>query len=451
MNGDGALDEALAHYAAGRSQQALDGLLAIPNIGRTPAGCTLVASLMVDLGRAAEALPYVAAGLRLAPGEPALLSAAGRVYQALGRWSDALAVFDRALAVGATADRHRDRGWALHKGGRFADAIADFDAALQLDPGDADAETCRGMARLISGDYALGLRDYEARYRRRHFPVRMPDLFDCPTWRGEDLAGKRILVHAEQGLGDAIQFARMASLLAARGADVVLGAPARLVRLLTPLVGPHVAVRDVSLPDEHFDFTVPLMSLPQRLGVTLDTVPWSGPYLAAEPERVDAWRQRLGDDGRRLIGVVWQGNPAGSVDVGRSMPLASLAPLAKLKTVRLVALQKTHGLDQLADLPAGMRVETLGDTFDDGPDAFADTAAVMALCDTIVTSDTAPAHLAGALGRPGIVLLQHVPDWRWGASGTTTPWYPTLRLARQPRPDDWGAAVARAVKLFKAG
>lgn len=451
MSAPSALDQALAHYSAGRLQPALDGLLAIPNITRAPAGCSLVAGLLVDLGRPDEALPYVETGLKLAPGEPTLLTTAGRVLQALGRWTEALAAYDRALAAGATADRHRDRGWALHRVGRFQAAIADFDAAVALDPFDTDAITCRGMARLITGDYAGGLPDYEARYRRRHFPVKMPDVFDCPVWRGEDLSAKRILVHAEQGLGDAIQFARLAPLLVERGAEVVLGAPARLLRLFRPLAGERVAVRDASLPGEAFDYTVPLMSLPHRLGLTLDAALWTGPYLEAEPERVDFWRARLGDDGRRRVGVVWQGNPAGSIDVGRSPPLAALAPLARQKGLRLIALQKTHGLDQLEALPKGMQVETFGDGFDDGPDAFVDTAAVMALCDVVVSSDTAPAHLAGALGRPGVVLLQHVPDWRWGFEGTATPWYPTLRLARQPRAGDWYAAVARALKLLKAG
>lgn len=451
MNAGSAIDAALAHYAAGRSQEALDGLMAIPNVTRTPAGCNLIAGLLTDLNRAGDALPYLKAGLALAPADPALLTAAGKALAALNRWTEAEPAYDKALAAGATADRLRDRGWARVKLGRLPAAIADFDAALALDPGDTDSLTCRGMARLLMGDYAAGLPDYEARYRRRHMPVRMPDQFDCPVWPGGDPAGKTILAHAEQGLGDAIQFSRMARVLADRGANVVLGTPARLLRLFAPLAGDGVAVRDTSLPGETFDYTVPLMSLPHRLGVTPSTIPWPGPYLRAEPERVAVWRDRLGDDGRKIIGVVWQGNPSGSIDVGRSLPLALLEPIAKLRGVRLIALQKGHGIDQIADLPAAMRVETLGDDFDTGGDAFLDTAAVMSLCHQIVTTDTAPAHLAGALGLPAIVLLQHVPDWRWGVEGATTPWYPTLKLARQPRPGDWQGAVGRAVKLLRAG
>lgn len=451
MNAGSAIDAALAHYAAGRSQEALDGLLAIPNVTRAPAGCHLIASLLTDLNRPGDALPYLKAGLALAPTDPALLTAAGKALSALNRWAEAEPAYDKALAAGATADRLRDRGWARVKLGRLPAAIADFDAALALDPDDTDSLTCRGMARLLMGDYAAGLPDYEARYRRRHMPVHMPDLFDCPVWPGGDPAGKTILAHAEQGLGDAIQFARMARVLADRGAKVVLGTPARLLRLFAPLAGDGVVVRDTSLPGETFDFTVPLMSLPHRLGLTWGTIPWPGPYLKAEPDRITRWRDRLGDDGRKIIGIVWQGNPAGSVDVGRSLPLALLQPIAKLRGVRLIALQKGHGLDQTADLPATMRVETLGDDFDTGGDAFLDTTAVMSLCHSIVTTDTAPAHLAGALGLPAIVLLQHVPDWRWCVEGTTTPWYPTLKLARQPRAGDWEGAVGRAVKLIRAG
>lgn len=444
------LDQALAHYAAGRSQRALDILVTIPGVTRTPAGCHLIAGLLIDLGRCDEALPHLAAARTLAPGDAGLHSTTGRAYQGLGRFAEAHAAFERALAAGRSAERLRDRGWARHKLGRFAEAIADFDAALALDPDDADAETCRGLSRLICGDYPGGLADYEARYRRRHFPVTVPAGCAAPLWRGEAVAGKRVLVFAEQGLGDAIQFARMARPLAALGAAVTLAVPRRLLRLLAPLAGDGVVVRDLADVGDA-DLAVPLLSLPHRLGVTLATIPWSGPYLRAEPERVARWRQHLGDDRRRRVGVVWQGNPAGAIDVGRSPPLASLEPLARQVGIRLIALQKTHGLAQLDGLPAGMAVETLGGAFDSGPDGFLDTAALMTLCDAVVSGDTAVAHLAGALGLPAYVLLQSVPDWRWGSRAAATPWYPSLRLIRQETPGDWRGVGARLAALLAQG
>jgi hypothetical protein len=178
------------------------------------------------------------------------------------------------------------------------------------------------------------------------------------------------------------------------------------------------------------------MSLPLRLGIELNAIPNQVPYLKPETELVARWTQRIGDAGFK-IGIVWQGNPQVSDDAGRSFPLAGLAPLGRLPGVRLIALQKHDGLDQLMHLPPGAAVQTLGEEFDSGPDAFIDTAAVMSNLDLIVTADTATAHLAGALGRPAWVALQYVPDWRWLLDRQDSPWYPTLRLFRQQSAGDW--------------
>ena len=164
--------------------------------------------------------------------------------------------------------------------------------------------------------------------------------------------------------------------------------------------------------------------------------------MAREPERVARWRDALPRDGLR-IGIAWQGNPNAKIDAGRSIPLAQFAPLARIAGVRLVSLQKGHGLDQIEALPDGIEVVTLGDQFDTGPDAFVDTAAVMATLDLVVTSDTSIAHLAGALGRPVWVALRHVPDWRWLLGREDSPWYPTMRLFRQTRPDYWTDVFTR--------
>ena len=198
------------------------------------------------------------------------------------------------------------------------------------------------------------------------------------------------------------------------------------------------SVRLVAAPPtgEAFDFQCALMSLPGTFGTSCENLPSSVPYLFAEEGMVARWRERLGDHGLK-IGICWQGNPDGKADIGRSFPLRCFQPLAAISGVRLISLQKAHGLDQLENLPSGMEVETLGEEFDGGPDTFIDTAAVMSCLHLIITSDTSVAHLAGALGRPVWVALKHVPDWRWMLGRSDSPWYSTMRLYRQAIRDDW--------------
>jgi hypothetical protein len=194
-----------------------------------------------------------------------------------------------------------------------------------------------------------------------------------------------------------------------------------------------------SIPPD-FDYQAALMSLPLLLG-TGSSPPVQIPYLRAENERAEKWRNRLGDDGFR-IGICWQGNKQTSIDGGRSFSLSHFEVLSSIPGVRLISLQKNDGVEQLADLPGGMVVETPGDDFDAGPDAFVDSAGLMMLLDLVITSDTAIAHLAGALGRPVWLVLKHVPDWRWLLDRSDSPWYPTMRLFRQPREGDWTGVFA---------
>ena len=178
------------------------------------------------------------------------------------------------------------------------------------------------------------------------------------------------------------------------------------------------------------------MSLPHRLGTDLMSIPNSVPYLRAEDALIARWRERIGEHGFK-IGIAWQGNPQGTIDQGRSIPLAEYFALARFPGVRLISLQKHHGLDQLAALPEDVTIETLGEDFDNGPDAFIDTAAVMRSLDLVITSDTSIAHLAGALGRPMWVALKYVPHWVWLLDREDSPWYPTMRLFRQSERDNW--------------
>ncbi len=197
-----------------------------------------------------------------------------------------------------------------------------------------------------------------------------------------------------------------------------------------------------------FDYAIPLMSLPLALGMP-GPLAASAPYLYAEPERIALWRDRIGSAGLR-IGISWQGSDAGRIQ-GTAIPLRCFEALAQIPNVRLISLQKNEGTDQLGNLPAGMKVETLGADFDAGEDAFLDTAAVMENLDLVITIDTSIAHLAGALGRPAWVALNHVPDWRWLLNRTDSDWYPTLRLFRQPADGDWSGPVAQMTARLQTG
>jgi len=207
-----------------------------------------------------------------------------------------------------------------------------------------------------------------------------------------------------------------------------------------PLKTPVQFLADVPA-NAHFDYRAHLWSVPRLLRTTLDTIPGGVPYFIAEPERVARLASLLPKDTFN-IGIAWQGNPARKVDAGRSVPLRAFAPLAAIPGVQLVSLQRTHGLEQLRDLPNGMSVLEPGDDFDAGVDAFVDTAALMQSLDLVIASDSAVAHLAGAMGRPTWLALKHVPEWRWLLERGDTPWYPTMRLFRQPARGDWDAVVA---------
>jgi hypothetical protein len=305
---------------------------------------------------------------------------------------------------------------------------------LALKPGYAEAHLNRGLARLLTGDWPRGWIDFEYRWKQRDYRSRRSGA-DAPEWSGEDLSGRSILAYDEEGLGDTIQFCRYLLLLSERGANVTFLLRSKLAGLLKTLSGNVRLVSEVRAGD-HFDFQVPLLSLPYRFGTELRNVPSQVPYLSADTGLAARWAKKLGAPGFK-IGICWQGSPAATIDIGRSLPLRMFFPLSPVPGVRLISLQKHHGLDQLAELPAGMTVETLGDHFDSGPDAFADSAAVMQSLDLIVTSDTSIAHVAGALGRPVWLALKYVPDWRWMAEGHETPWYPSMRLFRQKKPGDW--------------
>jgi hypothetical protein len=270
----------------------------------------------------------------------------------------------------------------------------------------------------------------------------LPDL-GRPPWKGEPLGGQTILLHSEQGLGDTLQFIRYASAVRKRGGRVVAACQAPLVALLASCPGVDQVVPRESGPWPEFDVQAPLMSLPFLLGTMAAEVP----YLSADAERVDRWRPTLDRVPGLRVGVVWQGNPQHPSDARRSFPLEQLAPVAAVPGVRLISLQHGEGREQLGHFP----IEELESEGVTAPGDFLDSAAVMTQLDLLITVDSAPAHLAGALGVRTWVALPFAADWRWGIDREESPWYPSLRLFRQKTPGDWDNVFGGMAERLRAG
>jgi len=317
--------------------------------------------------------------------------------------------------------------------GRRDPAFKSFDAAIAAAPDYHDAYYHRGSARLLTGQFQAGWRDFEHRWKVADCGFDRP-ILEAAEWQGEPLKGKSLVVYSEQGLGDTIQFARFLPDIARTGAKVTFLCHPNLIRLFQVFAG-EMELTGLVEADRRFDFQCALMSLPLRLGIGLEDIPRGGSYLVPENDLVAAWQTRIGETGFK-VGLCWQGNPEGTIDKGRSILLEKYLPLASVPGVRLISLQKDHGLEQLSRLPPAMNIETLH-AFDGGKDSFIDTAAIMQNLDLVITSDTAIPHLAGALNRPAWVALKHIPDWRWMIERDDSPWYKSLRLFRQPVPGDW--------------
>ena len=391
-----------------------------------------------------EALESYDRAIKLESDHAAAFGNRGVVLHRLGRMGEALGSFDHALRLRPDyVDALNNRGNALVGLNQLEEAVDNFDRALKFRPDDVGTRWNRGLLLLLMGKFSEGWKGYE--WRRKKSDIWTERDFPGPEWQGDTSPGTRLLLYAEQGLGDTIQFARFAPMLAKRGLVVSLEVQRPLKGLLDGLENVTIFRRGENSPP--YKAHCPLMSVPFVLQMALDGIRAEAPpYLAARQDLVERWRTRLPTDGLR-VGVAWQGDPRRKADLGRSIPARAFAPLARMEGVTLISLQKNDGVDQLRDLPADMRIVSFGD-LDRGPDAFLDTAAIMMNLDLVITSDTSIAHLAGALGRPVWVALQHVPDWRWMLERGDSPWYPSMRLFRQSRPDDWINVVSEmAIEL----
>lgn len=401
-----------------------------------------LAEVQREMGRIDMAEESLRTAVAEAPDNVTALNNLGNLLREIGRPDESAAVLRRAIEVDPGFFRAwNNLGSALRDTGDLAAALAAYDRALELKPDHAEARLNRSMAMLAAGDYENGWAEYEWRWRgARENPGAWPN-FKQPQWHGEPPDGRSILLHAEQGFGDALQFVRYAPLVAARGARVILECPGELARLFARLPGvAQVVPKGAVLPA--FDLHCPLMSLPLACGTTLATVPNAMPYLVADPAKVQGWRERLGGQAGMRVGIVWAGNPrrhdpvAHLVDRRRSIHLRQLEALLAVPGVRFFSLQKGEAEAQIAEVGANL-TSLAADLHD-----FDDTAAVMAALDLVITVDTSVAHLAGGLARPVWVLSRFDACWRWGQAGEATPWYPTMRILRQKRYGDWSDVLA---------
>jgi len=367
-----------------------------------------------------------------------------------GRFEEAIPVFERAETLGHRAAAS-NRGNSLLDLGRMDEALRAHELAVESEPASPGAIYNLSLTRLRMGDWKQGWRDYEARWSFREVH-RNPMVFRQPRWQGEPLEGGRILLHAEQGLGDCIQFCRYATLVAERGGEIILQVREPVERLMASLAVVHTGqavIAPLGIEPPAFDLECPLMSLPAVFGTTTETVPWPGAYLGAEPELVFDKRKQfpsIHPDKRSAkkqlrVGIAWAGNPNYRADRRRSTELATLLPLLRTSGITWISLQKGPAAEQLADLP--------GDIFvwdgSSGESDLAEAAALIATLDLVITTDTCIAHLAGAMAKPVWIMLPHLGDWRWMQKIETTPWYPTVRLFRQSTPGDWDGVLRRVI------
>jgi tetratricopeptide (TPR) repeat protein len=459
------------------------------------AWCNL-ASALLESKKSEEALECGQRAIALRPDFADAMINIGAALILQRKFAEAIAYYQEALQL--KPESHlpiENMGIALHELGRFAESAAHLEQALQLKADSAAARSMNATQNLLLGNFEHGWAEYEWRWKTGQLPVR--ELGE-PRWQGESLAGKTILIWAEQGLGDTLQFVRYAALVKKLGAAVLFECQQPLYKLLAGhaatrglramLAIDHLFAEGDELPP--FDYQIPLLSLPGVFKTTLETIPADVPYLFAEPRLIDEWETKLaefkvqrskfqvecgGDGGPAevahpgptlLVGINWQGRPGKGPWQARNVPVEMFESLEDIPGVRLVSLQKdtgnSEGRIQNSEMVGGGKGHSafciLNCEFDTLHGAFMDTAAIMMNLDLVITSDTSVAHLAGALGVSVWVALPFVPDWRWLLDRSDSPWYPTMRLFRQKRLGDWAAvfleikaALVERVNVARSG
>lgn len=400
-------------------------------------------------------------GLRLRPAFPIAWNNLGNSLRMLDRIHEADRCFEAALQqqpgyINALKNRGTLWVWA----GEVERGLQWYEQALQIAPQEAELHRNLGVIYLLQGRFEEGWKEYRWRWR---MPGLTRPAVDAPLWQGEQLAGRRILLYAEQGLGDAIHFIRMAAVLKQQGAETCFQCSAKLLPLLSSAPGIDRIIPEGASVGP-VDYHASLIEIADHLRVDSENVPASVSYLSVDANLRDYWRMQLSElqgsaNGQaernsdvarsvRRVGICWQGNPQHHADHYRSVPLQRFAPLAEIPGVTLVSLQHGYGSEQLDHVGFGHSIVRLPDSIDRSGGAFLDTAAVMLNLELVVTTDTSTAHLAGALGVPTWLVLGKVPDWRWLMQGDTTPWYPTLRIFRQTQVGRWEDVFQRIAEAL---
>jgi tetratricopeptide (TPR) repeat protein len=432
LHNTGRFEEAIVHYR---------GALAL--VPRHPEIPYNLGNAFLALDRITEALASYDEVLAVNPSHVGARVNRGNTLLRFNRPADALASYEQALALmPAHPQILTNRGHALRRLDRPQEALASFEAALKKSPDFPEAYFEAALAHLTLGDFKAGWKAYEWRWKTSAFADKRR-AFRQPLWLGNaSLSGKTILLHAEQGFGDTLQFIRYAPLLKNSGARVICEVQPELTSLLAQLDGIEVVAKGSALPP--FDLHCPLLSLPLAFGTEPATIPAPDPYLRAPAGRVTHWRDRLPPEGFRA-GLVWSGSRAHKNDANRSIPLSQLASMVGKLPFGCFSLQREM---RDADREVLQRLPNLVDL---GPELsdFADTAAVISLLDAVVSVDTAVAHLAGALGKPVVILLPHAADFRWMRERDDTPWYRSAKLVRQPAFGDWDGAIGRLAEELR--
>jgi tetratricopeptide (TPR) repeat protein len=407
-----------------------------------------LAILLKDANHLPAAIACLKRARHYAPNAAAVHSNLGNMLWAALAFDEAMAALDHAIAL--EPDRHESHhnlGLLQFSLGNYRAAVQSYDRALALRPDASIVAWDRALALLAAGDLAQGFAAYDVRFDVAStvggFDPTLQSVrsIPLPLWNGEEIAGKTLYVYAEQGFGDTVQFCRFLPPVARRGARIVFDCQPELLRLLTGLAGvAELRAQGAAFPPA--DFHLPLLSLPLRLGVTLGTIPTHAPYL--RPPSPTPETQISRPAGTQLaVGICWAGRPEHANDRNRSLAFEDLLAFCDLPGVTLYSLQKGPRARDIAAHGATALVHDLDPQITD----FADTARLILQLDLVITADTAVAHLAGALGRPAIVLLPFTPDWRWLGGREDSPWYPSLRLVRQPAPRDWKTVIQRTRDL----
>lgn len=428
LHDQGQINEALACY-----QKVLrlrpDAVDALNNIG----------FILKEKNQFHNAIGFFQKALQFNPEHIEVLNNLANAYQANSQIDDALKYYQKAVQLQPDhAESHAGFGTALYENAQFENAIVHYQKAIQLKPDYVDPHFNNALALLLLGKFREGWKEYEWRRKTKDFIALCPQ-FTQPIWSGKDSPDSVILIYAEQGFGDTLQFIRYAPLVVQHGATIVFECQKELKPLLQTIEGiHHVFSQGEPLPE--FDIQSPLLSLPLAFNTTLETIPAKVPYIKADVSLTEQWSKKIRRKNLKFnIGLVWSGNPKYGRDRYRSLSLQSFSCFTQIEYACFYSLQKGSAAEQAKNPPSGMNLIDLTEDIHD----FSDTAAFIENLNLIISVDTAVAHLAGAMGKPVWTLIPFIPDWRWMLHRTDSPWYPTMKLFRQSSPDTWDDVISK--------